>query len=316
MSRAEALAAQLLSGDRRALARALTLVEMEAPEGQEILARVYPASAACHVVGFTGAPGVGKSTLVDRLARLFAEDGHRVGVLAVDPSSPFTGGALLGDRIRMDDPHPSVFIRSLATRGQVGGLSRSTAAAVRLMAAAGKDVVLLETVGAGQSEVDVMGHAQTVVVVSVPGLGDDVQANKAGILEIGDVFAVNKADMPGADRLVRELRTMLSLGPARAWTPPIVRTVATEGAGVAELKAAIEDHWRHLTTSTELAARIQREAERELRQALAEAFLERVLERLAAEGAWAEALRRVSARELDPRSAAHDLLAQVKEVLP
>jgi GTPase len=231
---------KIREGDTRALARAATAVENRDPQALAALAGLAPAGGHARIVGITGPPGAGKSTLVDALARALRQRGKTVAILAVDPSSRLTGGAILGDRIRMQDHHadPGIFIRSMATRGTSGGLARATADVARLMDAAGKDYVIIETVGVGQDEIEIAGVAQVTVVVLVPGMGDDVQAIKAGILEIADVFAVNKADQPGAERVERELQAMLGL--ADGPKPPIVRTVATEGAGVDALLEAIE----------------------------------------------------------------------------
>lgn len=249
----EDLIKRIPQGDRRALSRMITLVENRFPRAREVQAALYKKRKAVHVIGITGSPGAGKSTLVDQVARRFREAGKEVAVLAVDPSSPFSGGAVLGDRIRMHKAleDASVFVRSMATRGSLGGLARSTMEVVELCAAAGFDVVIIETVGVGQAEVDVVKTADTSVVVLVPGMGDSVQAIKAGILEIADVFAINKADREGYDRLHRDIRTMLSLVPVEegAWEPDIVKTVATEGTGIPELIEKIEEHHKWLETS-------------------------------------------------------------------
>src|SRR5690348_17187899 len=241
---------RLLAGDRRALARVVTLIENNAPETRQILARLHVHGGHAHIIGITGSPGAGKSTLVTQLARELRRRDRTIGVIAVDPSSPFTGGAILGDRIRMQelagDPH--VFIRSMASRGSLGGLAVSTRDTVRALDAAGFDVVIIETVGAGQAEVEIVRAAQTVVVVTVPGMGDDIQAIKAGILEIADIFVVNKADRPGADQTAAELRMLLSLDEHRGerrWRPPILKTIAATGEGVPELVDALARHAAH-----------------------------------------------------------------------
>jgi GTPase len=251
------LVARLLERRPRAVARAISVVE-DGGEGQrKLIGSVYSHTGQARIVGVTGPPGAGKSTLVDRLARLLRKRGETVGILAVDPTSPFTGGALLGDRIRMQSLYtdPGVFIRSMATRGAMGGLARASRDAVDLLDAAGFDWILVETVGVGQDEVDVVRTVDTVVVVTVPGLGDDIQAIKAGILEIADVFVINKADREGAARAEKDLQMMLSLGEHAAWLPPILKTVAAREEGIDQVLAAVEAHRGHLTAEGELDRR-------------------------------------------------------------
>jgi LAO/AO transport system kinase len=245
-------------GDPRAVARLISLVEDASPRLREVAALLTPHTGNAQIVGITGAPGVGKSTSTSALVSAYRAAGKRIGVLAVDPSSPFSGGALLGDRVRMQDhaTDSQVYIRSMATRGHLGGLAWAAPQALRVLDAAGSDVVLLETVGVGQSEVEVAGLADTTVVLLAPGMGDGIQAAKAGILEIGDVYVVNKADRDGAHQVVRELRTMLSLGSQDGpWRPPIVTTVASTGEGIADVMAAIDRHREMLDNTGELAAR-------------------------------------------------------------
>ena len=284
-------------GDRRSLARLVSRVEDDTPDGRQALASVYSRGGNAWVTGITGAPGAGKSTLVDGLVGHVADHGT-VAVVAVDPSSPFTGGAVLGDRIRMqrhtDDPR--VYIRSMANRGNLGGLADSTPRVVALLDGIGFDDVIVETVGVGQAEVDVAASADTVVVVVSPGWGDSIQAAKAGLLEIGDVFVVNKADRPGAHEAVTDLNRMLDAGPIRAWRPPVVATIATDGTGVGELLAAVGDHRRYLVASDSLSSLRRDRALREI-----EAAVRAGLRRKASLGPTAEAaLERVVAREVDP----------------
>ena len=305
-----ALAQRLLEGDRRALARAITLVESDDPAGWELVREVYPKTGKAAVVGFTGPPGVGKSTLLGALTKLERENGRTVAVLSIDPSSPFTKGALLGDRIRLTEHFldPGVFIRSMANRGALGGLSEAALQAALLMDAAGRELVLLETVGVGQAEVDIIDHADTVVLVLMPGSGDSIQALKAGVMEIPDVIVVNKADHPLADTMVREIRAVLSLGPRADWPVPIIRTEAVRGVGVAELVEKLAEHREYIEAEGLLSERRRRNLLNEV-LAIASFRLRRELEEsVNGDARIRDLLDRVVARELDPASAATIIL--------
>src|SRR5579863_9407518 len=254
------LARRLLDGDKRALARGISLVENDTDEGWELIKEVYPHTGNAAVIGFTGPPGVGKSTLLGALTKLERERDRTIAVLSIDPSSPFTKGALLGDRIRLTEHFldPGVFIRSMANRGALGGLSEATLQAALLMDASGRDVILLETVGVGQAEVDIIDYADTVVLVLMPGSGDSVQALKAGVMEIPDVIVVNKADHPLTDTMVREIKGVLALGPRQPWPVPIVKTQAARGDGVEELAQKLDEHREHIESQGTLQARRRR----------------------------------------------------------
>jgi LAO/AO transport system kinase len=304
------LAERLLEGDKRALARAISLVENDDPEGWALVREVYPKTGNAAVVGFTGPPGVGKSTLIGRLVEHARAKEREVAVLSIDPSSPFTQGALLGDRIRLTDHFldPGVYIRSMASRGSLGGLSEATLQAALLMDASGKDDVFLETVGVGQAEVDIIDHADTVVLVLMPGSGDSIQALKAGVMEIPDVIAVNKADHPLTDTMVREIRGVLSLGSQKGWRVPIVKTEAGRGEGVEELAAKIAEHREFIDSEGTLAERRRRNLMNEV-VALAAGRMRRKLEaEVRGDAEVQRLLDEVVSRRLDPASAAARLL--------
>jgi LAO/AO transport system kinase len=311
----ESLAASVAAGDPLALARAISLIEDGSPKGEKVLAGLFPLTGRASVIGVTGPPGVGKSTLVNRLVSVYRARGCSLGVVAVDPSSAFSGGAVLGDRIRMQEHtlDPEVFIRSMASRGHFGGLSRASRDAVDLIDASGRDPILLETVGVGQDEIDIIRAADTILVILTPGQGDDIQAIKAGILEIADLFVINKAEQPGADRLASDLEGMLALGEERSWRPPILRTTAHEGRGIEELVGGIDRHTDHMRVAGTLAAR--------RRSGLAMRFQEilrdRLMARLSEGDPGVEDLvgfeRRVMEREIDPYSATRQLLERLDE---
>jgi LAO/AO transport system kinase len=307
------LSDRLLARDPRAIARAISLIEDEAPEGADLVGRIFTHSGRAYLIGVTGPPGAGKSTLVDKLISELRQSGKRVGVLCVDPTSPFSGGAILGDRVRMqahaeDD---GVFIRSMATRGHLGGLARTTAEAAIVLDAAGYDVIIIETVGVGQDEVDIVRTADVSIVTLVPGTGDEVQALKAGIMEIADIFVVNKADREGADRTAASIEMMLALDDAmtEGWRPPVLRTEATTGRGVSELLAMI---WRFREQSVDtLGERRRARAEWRLREILARRFMHHLERDVLAPGEFGEWLDRIAAREIDPYGAAAEMTSGV-----
>jgi GTPase len=304
------LAERLIAGDKRALARAITLIENDDPAGWELVREVFPRTGKARIVGLTGPPGVGKSTLIGALTAEMRKADRQVAVLSIDPSSPFTRGALLGDRIRLSDHFldAGVFIRSMASRGALGGLSEATLQAALLMDASGKDDVFIETVGVGQAEIDIVDHGDTIVLVLMPGSGDSIQALKAGVMEIPDVIVVNKADHPMTDTMIREIRGVLSLGPATSWRVPIVKTEAAKGEGVAELAEKITEHREHIEAEGTLEERRARNLRNEVLE-LAASRMRRRLEAVVADDASVrELLDRVVKREIDPASAAKDLL--------
>jgi LAO/AO transport system kinase len=304
------LAERVLAGDPRAIARAISLIEDEDPSSTDLVRRIFGRTGRAYLVGVTGPPGAGKSTLVDRLTAVLRGQGHTVGVVAVDPTSPFSGGAVLGDRLRMQAhaQDAGVFIRSMATRGHLGGLARATADAALVLDAAGKDVIVIETVGVGQDEVDIIRTADVSVVTLVPGTGDEVQALKAGIMEIADIFVINKADREGADRLVASVEANLALQTfaSAEWRPPVLKTVATTGAGVKELVASI-DQFRAHSRGTEAARRKSR-SEYRLRELVSQRFMDHLERHVLAPGEMADTVDRIAARDLDPYTAAANLL--------
>lgn len=307
---AASLAADVLAGDVRAVARAITIVEDSRPEARPLLRALFPRAGKTLVVGITGPPGAGKSTLVDALASHLRRQRKTLGIVAVDPTSPYTGGAILGDRIRMQAhaTDPGVFIRSMATRGHLGGLSSATQHVITVLAASGKDMVLVETVGVGQGEVEIVGTADVSVVVLVPGLGDEVQALKAGIMEIADVFVVNKADREGADRIVAEIESMLSLGSNEKERPAIVTTVATQDLGISDLVSAVEAFQARAERSGLLERKRRAHLKRQLEDALREGAMRAVHEHVLRDKEKEAILDRLQARTIDPLTAAEDVL--------
>jgi LAO/AO transport system kinase len=313
-STGESLAERVVAGDKRGLARAISLVENRDPEGDRLVAELFPHTGGARIVGVTGPPGVGKSTLIGALTGELRKAGRDVGVLSIDPSSPFTEGAMLGDRIRLADHFldSGVFIRSMATRGSLGGLAEAALQAALLMDASGKDDVLLETVGVGQGEIDIVDHADTIVLALMPGSGDSVQALKAGVMEIPDVIVVNKCDHPLADTMVREVRGVLSLGPQGPWRVPVVRTEASRGEGVAELLERIDAHRRLIEETGTLAERRARNLRAEVLGIAAARLRRQLEERAASDPEWQGLLEGVVRRETDPATAARKLLERTR----
>lgn len=315
MSELTPLVEGIRRGQYRALARAISLVEGDDPSTDRLLADIYPLTGRARIIGVTGSPGAGKSTLVAALAKHYRGKDKRVGIVAVDPTSPFTGGAILGDRIRMAELYTDrgVFIRSMATRGFMGGLAKATNDVVDLLDASGFDIVLVETVGVGQDEVEIVRTVQTNVVILVPGMGDDIQAIKAGIMEIGDIFVVNKADRPGADKTVTEVTMMMSLVEEHGdWVPPIVKTVASKSQGIVELDEAIEKHYAYLQASGELVRRNRERVRIRIETQLKEKFLDRVIGGTIARGDYETLLDDVLKKSNNPHDAAEGVLRRIR----
>jgi len=300
----------VLAGDRRSIARAITIAEDNTSEAQKLIAAIYPHTGKAHIIGLTGPGGSGKSTLIEKMVREYRRKGKTVGVVAVDPSSPFTGGAFLGDRIRMQElsTDEGVFIRSMATRNYAGGIAKATKDAVKILDAAGKDIILVETVGAGQSEVEIIKVAQSIVVIHAPGLGDDIQAIKAGLMEIADIFVVNKADRENADKAAMDIQAMLQLNNKKtAWKPPILKTTALTGEGVSQLIEKLEEHRNFLEKEEERRKSLSR-AEAELVEAIKEKIVNVVINELKKEEKFEDLLHKILDKKIDPASAAEKLL--------
>jgi len=313
LARIEELIQGVLKGDHRSIARAITTVENNEPEAQELIAAIYSHTGKAQVIGLTGPGGAGKSTLADKIVHEYRKRGKTVGVVAVDPSSPFTGGAFLGDRIRMQEltADPDVFIRSMATRNYIGGIAKATKDAVRILDAAGKDIVIVETAGAGQSEVEIVRVAQTIVVMHAPGLGDEIQAIKAGMMEIADIFVVNKADRDDANKTVTDIQVTLQLSDEESpWKPPVLKTVALTGEGVPELIEKIDEHRKFLQTQTKNERELLK-AETELVDAIKEKVTSSMIYRLRKRERFQELLKKILNKEIDPASAAEELLRKM-----
>jgi len=304
---------QLRSGDIRALARAISIVENRTPGWSELLKTLFPHSGKARVLGLTGPPGAGKSTLVNQLARFYRKENHTVGIIAVDPTSPYTGGAILGDRIRMQDhfSDPGIYIRSMATRGSLGGLARTTADVTTVLDASGRDIIMIETVGVGQDEVDIVRLADVTIVILVPGMGDDVQTIKAGIMEIADIFVINKSDRDGAEHVEREIRALQSLAMrSDGWTPPIVKATASQGAGIEELAGAVAGYETHLKKANLALRKSVENWEQRLIEMLRDTLLEKAREHIA-DGGLARYAAEVVEHKRDPYTLVEEIAANM-----
>jgi LAO/AO transport system kinase len=312
LTRTQEIAQGVLKGDRRSIAKAITIIENSTPEAQELIATVFPHTGRAHIIGLTGAGGAGKSTLIEKIIREYRQKGKTVGIIAVDPTSPFTGGAFLGDRIRMQElsTDEGVYIRSMATRNYAGGVSKATKDAAKILDAAGKDIVIVETAGAGQSEVEIVNVAQTIVVMHAPGLGDEIQAIKAGIMEIADIFVINKADRENADKTATDIQAMLQMSNKKdGWKPPVLKTVALTGEGVPELIEKIEEHRCFLETDTKHRENLLKtKAEAELIEAIKERISKVLVNQLKREGKLDKLLSEIVEKKTDPASAAEKLV--------
>ena len=305
---------RLRAGDPRALSRAISTVENRAPEWSELLKALFPDTGRARIIGLTGAPGSGKSTLVDQLARHYRKDNRTIGIIAVDPTSPYTGGAILGDRIRMQDhfSDPGIYIRSMATRGSLGGLARTTADVATVLDASGRDMILIETVGVGQDEIDIVRLADITIVILVPGMGDDVQTIKAGIMEIADIFVINKSDREGAERVEREIRALQSLATrSDNWTPPIVKTVAAAGTGVKELAAAIAEYEGYLQKENLALKRTIQNWQERIIEMLREALLDKAREQLG-DGQVTRYAAEVAQHKRDPYTLVEEIIGKLE----
>ncbi len=304
---------RLLKGDERAVARLITLLESKSPKARDAMDLLYPYSGNAFVIGITGAPGVGKSTLIDKLAREYRKDDKKIGIIVVDPNSPFTGGAILGDRVRMMglSTDKDIFIRSMGTRGKDGGLAPTTHNAIRVLDAFGKDIILVETMGVGQGEVDIIKVADTTVVVTVPGLGDAIQTIKAGIMEIADIFVVNKADLFMSDRVVYEIESMLDLDPSReGWRPPVIKTVAEAGEGVSDLIETIEEHKNYLNETNLFMERRRKRMEKELEEAIKDVFTDYIYEKMKENNKFKKLIDEMLDKKANPYFIADKLLKE------